>query len=501
MTAHPSILQAKLRRSFGHPGTPRQLDAEGLNQYVHFHSTLFDRTFFSGIQQLCPGEFARVTLNGSMRRHKYWALRDFCKFAEDDGKQIQHLRDDLEAVVSEQLMADVPVGSFFSGGIDSSAVASFASRAGKPPKCFGVHFTDQGVIDERPYQEAAAKAIGVELQLTTLDGSTFPEDILRLVYYQDQPVIGPAMFPMYAVSRLAADNVKVCLGGQGADEIFGGYARYALTNPLQVVSSWWDKKRHSGSMARNESPPPNPSVSGNIRHQILDWKNLRRLVRNAHSFGDGRSLYFENFAKVPEREWRSITESESIISRARCRETFYDTVRRSPATNLSDKIMHWDVQTYLPGLFHQDDRMSMACSLESRVPIADPRIVQLAFKTGFNLKVRGGSTKWILRQAVADVLPPLVLNRKKCGFDTPVAGWMRGRHFDFVRSTLLSSEASQRGLWNRAGMEKLLERQDHPYWTDIVWKSLCIEAWAKVFLSPVSIAAPASSLVASASRS
>ena len=116
-------------------------------------------------------------------------------------------------------MSDVPVGAFFSGGIDSSAVAAMASRIGKPPVCFGVHFTDQGVVDERPYQEATAKALGLDLHLITLNGSTFPEDLMRLIYYQDEPVIGAAMFPMYMVSRLAAQQVKVCLGGQAADEI------------------------------------------------------------------------------------------------------------------------------------------------------------------------------------------------------------------------------------------------------------------------------------------
>ncbi|TMB43114.1 MAG: asparagine synthetase B, partial [Deltaproteobacteria bacterium] len=114
-----------------------------------------------------------------------------------------------------------------SGGIDSSAVAAFASRAGKAPRCFGVHFADQGVVDERPFQESAARALGLDLELTTYDGARFADDLPRLLFQQDQPVIGPAMFPMSAVSELAARSVKVCLGGQGADEIFGGYARYA----------------------------------------------------------------------------------------------------------------------------------------------------------------------------------------------------------------------------------------------------------------------------------
>src|SRR5207237_844538 len=163
-------------------------------------------------------------------------------------------------------------------------------------------------------QEAAARALGLDLELTTVDTAAFPDDLLRLTWFQDQPVIGAALIPMYHVSRLAARSVKVCLGGQGADEIFGGYARYALVTPARAQ--------------------------------------------------------------------------------------FESTIARSPALTPGDKILHWDIQTYLTGLFQQDDRMSMANSVESRVPMADPRIVRFALHTNFDLKLRGGATKWVLRQAV-----------------------------------------------------------------------------------------------------
>jgi asparagine synthase (glutamine-hydrolysing) len=157
-------------------------------------------------------------------------------------------------------------------------------------------------------------------------------------------------------------------------------------------------------------------------------------------------------------------------------------LRRSPAADPGDRILHWDMQTYLPGLFQQDDRMSMANSLESRVPLADPRIVRFALHTRFNLKLRGGATKWILRQAVADVIPPLVLNRRKVGFDTPAEAWMKGRHLPFVRDLLTSRAATQRGLFNARGVARLLESPSNPYWFDIIWKLASIEAWAVQFM-------------------
>jgi asparagine synthase (glutamine-hydrolysing) len=140
------------------------------------------------------------------------------------------------------------------------------------------------------------------------------------------------------------------------------------------------------------------------------------------------------------------------------------------------------MQTDLTGLFQPDDRMSMANSLESRVPLADPRLVRFAFHTAFDLKLRGGATKWILRQAVAPALPEMVLNRRKIGFDTPAERWMRGPHADFVRETLLSSRARARGFWSARSIETLLGRTDQPLWFDRVWKILSIELWASVFL-------------------
>jgi len=455
----------------------RAIDEEGVNQYIHFQTPLFERTFFKGIRQLRAGEWIEVSSAG-LRRHTYWKLTNFGPRGGAPESNIQALREQLTTVVRDQLMSDVPVGSFFSGGIDSSTVAAYAKRVGQPPRCFGVHFANQGVADERPYQEAAAKALGLELELMTLDGSTFPDDLARAIYHQDEPVIGAAMLPMYQVSRLAARKVKVCLGGQAADEIFGGYARYALARPWLVIGSWFSG-RHP---MRSDSGPGGASVGGNLFHDVVDPSTWRRLLRSARHAGDWRARYFENFAKVPESAWLDIFGDNQLLSRAECRALFEEALEKSGASDPATQVMHWDMQTYLTGLFHQDDRMSMAHGLESRVPLADPRLVQFAFELDFNLKFRAGATKWILREAVADVIPAEVLNRRKVGFATPAERWMKESHRGFVRDVLLSGRARQRGLWNSRGLERLLEDEKHPFWFDIAWKALCIETWAHTFL-------------------
>lgn len=464
------------------PTVPREVDTEGLNQYLHFHTPLFERTFFRGIRQLRPGEYLEVPVGGRPRRTRYWQVEEFEEHVADPAAEAVFLQERIGAIVKEQLMSDVPLGTFFSGGIDSSLVAEYAKRAGKSSRCFGVYFSGQGVIDERPYQEAAARAMGLELELVTMDGSTFATDIAYLMYHQDQPMVGAAMLPMYCVSELASRSVKVCLGGQGADELFGGYARYALTHPLRLGLSMVMSRlpglrgRYRGRGAKVTD------VGSNLALQFFNRRNLGRMVRNTRNISDWRELYFGNFCLVPEEEWKAIFNDGETVSRENCWMTFLDTVDTCRANDPGTKAMSWDTQTYLPGLFHQEDRMSMANGLESRVPLADPRLVKFAFRVPFDMKFRAGASKWILRQAVADVLPAKVLGRRKVGFDTPLERWMGVVHADFVRETLLSSRARGRGFWDTRALERWLGDVQRTYWCDVVWKLLSIEVWARTFL-------------------
>jgi asparagine synthase (glutamine-hydrolysing) len=479
------VFASEIKALFEDPSVPRDPDPEAINQYLHFHTALFERTFFKQVKVVPAGHWLRITRHGAAMR-RYWHLDDGHTVEGRDAERVEALQRELSEAVSRQLMSDVPVGSFFSGGIDSCAIAAKAAEAGRKPMCFGVHFSGQGVTDERPYQEAAAKALGLDLQLITMDGSTFPEDMRRLIYHQDEPVIGSALFPMAKVSELAARNVKVCLGGQAADELFGGYARYALGRPAQVLRSWFTGRESAafqpGAETVTASKPTGARVGGNLARQFASPANLARLAGNVRHLAHWETSYFEHFARVPQDTWRRILEPREFCSRDAARALFHEKVSRYESKDPVDKIMRWDVDTYLTGLFHQDDRMSMAASLESRVPFADPKMAQFAFGVNPDLKLRGGASKWILRQAVASVLPPLVLNRRKVGFDTPALRWMTDLHPGFVRETLLSGRARQRGFWNAAEIERLLASPATPGWLDIVWKVLSIEVWASVFL-------------------
>lgn len=472
---------SEIKALLASPTVARTLDPEAVNEYLHFHAPLFERTFLRDVKVVRPGEALFVGRHG-VRTKTWFRVEPPAERVEVTPEEaVERLRVLLPRVVGDQLLSDVPVGAFLSGGIDSSTVTAHAVRAGKTPTCFGVHFTDEGVIDERPFQEETARGLGVKLELTTVPDTSLPDDLPKMLWYQDQPVIGAAMIPMYHVAKLASSRVKVCLGGQAADEIFAGYARYALAQPLSVISSWL---RRDAVAAAKPGTGPRPSRgrrTANLAAQLFDRRSLRRLAGVLRHGVSYRDRYFGHFATLPEDLLRKAFSPE-LFSRARARAAFEQTLDDSPFTDPADKVMHWDVQTYLPGLFQQDDRMSMAHSLESRVPLADPRLVQFAFGLPFAVKMRGGASKWVLRQAVADTLPPRVLSRRKVGFDTPAATWLKGRQNGFLRETILSTRARGRGWIERAGLEGMVDDTRNPHWFDLVWKALCLEVWASAVL-------------------
>ena len=407
------------------------------------------------------------------RFQRYWSIPDLPPSPEDATRTEEQLLDRLPGIVGDQLMSDVPVGVFFSGGIDSSAVAAFGRKRLSNLRGFGIHFSHEGVVDERPFQESAAKALGLPLDLVTVGPDSFPDEFPRLMRQQDQPVIGTAMVPMFHVSRLARSQVKVCLGGQAADELFGGYARYAVCQSMGAALRGTGTSSGAGATR----------VGGNLLKQLRSARNLGRLARSLSRGTDWRGRYFDVVAVVPQATWHSVLDP-TMADRSLAESQFREGTAGPGSVDGPNAAMRWDARTYLPGLFQQDDRMSMANSLESRVPFADPRMVEFAFSIPSSLKIRSGASKWILRRMLKDVLPLDVLNRRKAGFDNPVEQWVAGPHRGFLREVLLSQRARERGFFDPRGVERWLESDGRRYWFDVAFKLLSIEVWAREFMDP-----------------
>jgi asparagine synthase (glutamine-hydrolysing) len=466
---------SELKALFEVPGFRAQLEPEAVNDYLHFHGPLFERTFFRGVRQLLPGQWMSFGRNGRRREKTYWFVPDQSPRTEPHRVIADELLSVLAEVVHDQLMADVPVGCFFSGGIDSSSIAKIGGQA-RPLKLFGVHFSGEASIDERPFQEAAARSLGLDLELTTLASDALPNLLPRLLYFQDQPVVGTAILPMFAVSKLASQSVKVCLGGQAADELFAGYARYNLVEPGRAALAWWSGRQPRHDAARGSQG------SRNLWKQLADRRNLERLTLALRAGWSWKRRYLQHFRAVPEGVWLDSGISPELFSEERAYQSLSDFVDRSPASAPTEKVLHWESATYLTQLFQQDDRMSMANSLESRVPFADPRLVRFAMRVPLAFKLSGGSSKRILRDALEGTLPSEIIHRRKAGFDNPVLSWMRREQRDWTQSILRESRTRTRGYFSTAFLESILESDRSPWSNDVLWKVISLELWSRTFL-------------------
>jgi len=450
----------------------READIEAIGEYLHFHTTVQEKTFFSGIRVVLPGELLRIDGRG-VQRWRYTSGDDYSPLELPQREAAQLVERTLSSVIRSQLMSDVPVGCFVSGGIDSSIVANYASRfiSSGQMSGFGCYYRGSGVLDEEPYAKEAARAAGVELKSVHPTGDDFNALFARALWHQDEPKIGAAMLSMWKVAQLAARDVKVCLGGQGADELFGGYARYALARPVQLIAG----------AVRNRLTSSHAS-SATVHRQVSRGDNRRRLLKLINPFHGWRRRYFDTLAQISRRRLRSLFNEEKVYDRGRYRERFNDIVERCASSDPMDRVMYWDRVAYLPGLFVQDDRMSMAHGLETRVPFADPRVVRMALRIPNQWKMNGFTSKWILKQALHDVLPAWVINRQKAGFDTPIGKWCAGSGYELVRDLLGGRVTKERGLFNTRAALELLERPVQGVAETIVWKLINIEQWFRLFI-------------------
>lgn len=448
-----------------------------LPEYLTFQHVQGERTLFRGVTRVLPGEYQLWDLSaGACRRVRYWDPCFRVDESRDEGSYTEELAALLRDAVRLQMRADVPVGAYLSGGTDSSVVTALASRvASSPLHTFTGRFDEGAAFDESPYALAMAEACGATPHVVTATETSFVDLLPTLAYHMDEPVAGPGLFPQYVVSREAARHVKVVLGGQGGDEIFGGYVRYLVAYFEQAIKGAVyesnDEGEHIVSLA---SILPNlpalrqyaPMMQHLWRSGLFDAMD-RRYFRLIDRTEGSLALY------AP--ELRASWDAEAIFERFR--EVFHHPETRS----YYNKMTHYDLFTSLPALLHVEDRVSMAASIESRVPLLDHRIVDLVARMPPWMKFRGGELKCSLKRATEGLLPDVVAQRKdKMGFPVPLHLWARGRSREFFADLLLSKRCRERGLFDPAEVERLIAggaafgRQ--------LWGALSLELWHRTFL-------------------
>jgi asparagine synthase (glutamine-hydrolysing) len=451
-----------------------ETDLDGLADYLTFQFPLAGKTLFAGVHELLPGHFLRVR-NGTIETERYWEVYfepDFDHTGDFYERRVQEL---LADSISFHLRADVPIGSYLSGGLDSSIVASLASTTHGPGMMgFTGRFGMPG-FDESRYARSVAEDRGFELHEVEIGPDDFVERIGEVIYHLDYPVAGPGSFPQFMVSELAARHRKVVLGGQGGDEIFGGYVRYLIAYFEQCIKGAIEGTMHSGNfVVTYESIIPNLQT-------LREYKPLLREFWRDGLFEELDARYFRLINRAPdlsdEIDWAQLDGYSPFET---FKQIFHgDNVKKE---SYFDSMTHFDFKTLLPALLQVEDRVSMAHGLESRVPLLDHPLVELAATMPSDVKFKDGHLKHVLKTAFAPVLPDAVRNRRdKMGFPVPLQEWIGrgGAVRDFVTDTLSSGAARNRALVDNAKVVGKLDQE--PRFGRKVWGLLSLELWQQAF--------------------
>ncbi len=454
-----------------------ELNLDGLADYLTFQLCLGDKTLFRNVHKLPPGHCLLLKPDGTLDIQKYWDL-DFTVDADHTEEYFEHrLLRLLEDAVRIRLRADVPVGAHLSGGLDSSTVACLASSLlGSPIHTFAGGFREGPKYDETPYAHLVARQAETEHHEVFPTADDFVEVIPRLIYHMDEPAAGPGLFPQYFVSELASRYVKVVLGGQGGDEIFGGYTRYLIAYLEECIRGGIE-----GTQGDQKYVVTFESILPNLT-QLQGYQPLLRYFWQEGLFDPPARRYFRLIDRS--NGVRELILPDAFIGQNGYSpiEIFRDLFNEGECRSLINKMTRFDLKTLLPSLLHVEDRTSMAVSVESRMPLLDHRIAELVASTPPMIKYTGGRSKHIFRQVVQHIIPGEVFQRNdKMGFPVPLSEWYRqGPVREFVRETLLGNRASARGLIQTEQVEAVLD-SERLYGRGI-WGLLCLELWMQTFL-------------------
>lgn len=468
-----SILQAA--------GVPRRLNLAALEEYLALGYVPAPLTLLEGIEKLLPGHYL-VIENQHIVEHEYWDVPLGQLENHSEEEWIERIRETMLETIRLQMISDVPLGAFLSGGIDSSSiVAAMARLTGQRVKTYSIGYEgEHSYYNELPYAKVVAQAFGTDHHEIIVRPEV-SELLPKLIWHMDEPIADSACLTTYLVSKLARESVTVILSGVGGDELFGGYRRY-LGDSLRKYY------RFLPSLARRKWLPGLLSHIPQDRHSF--WKDYARyaaaFVKTAELDPYSRYMSYVTLLSASARHELlrngGTAQSSGVKAASPTLRNYFDRCTEKDSLN---GIMYADIKTSLADdLLALTDRMSMAASIECRGPLVDYKLVELASHMPSSLKVRGFQLKYLFKKAVAPWLPPEILRRKKRGFGAPVGSWLRKDLLPMVRELLSESQVRARGLFHGPAIQQIIsdhqqERKDH---TDLLFALISLEIWCRSYL-------------------
>jgi asparagine synthase (glutamine-hydrolysing) len=457
---------------------PRRLDPRALDQYLTYGYVPHPITILEGVHKIPPAHVA-VWHDGRLTLDRYWEPDWELERDGDPAEDSERLRETLADAVREQMVADVPLGAFLSGGVDSTIIAGLMQRASdRPVQTFSIGFSDPA-FDESHYAEMAAKFLGTEHHTFHVEPEAWAT-LPGLADHFDEPFADSSALPTWHVSRETRRHVTVALTGDAGDELFAGYDRYRAVALAAMLDRMPEGPRRflGGPLAR--ALPTSVKAKTRLRRVRRMLEGIgepaeSRYMRWIGLFDESSraDLYSDDFLGELSRLDPSDADPASFLARA-----FQAAPKRDPVTQTTIA----DILTYLPcDLLVKVDIASMAHSLECRGPFLDHRVVELALAMPLRrkLRLRGGRSKVVLKEAFADLLPPAIRTRPKMGFGVPLDRWFRGELKDELRSVLLDPVCLNRGLFRPEAVERLIDehvesKRDNAY---KLWALLMLELW------------------------
>jgi len=458
------------------PGFNRQIDPVALQEYLALGYVPAPMSMLKGIEKLPPGTTLIAGQEG-IEKSRYWSLPKEPTIQKPADEWASDIAAELETAVVSQMVSDVPLGAFLSGGIDSSAVVAYmAKNSDRPVKTYSIGFdtgTGGSHYNELPFARQIAELFGTDHHEIVVrpDVSDLLPDLL---WHMDEPIADAAFITTYLVSKFAREDVTVILSGVGGDELFGGYRRYWSEN---LVARY----RRIPAPVRNSILQPLGKMLPSDRHsKILDWCRLAKgFIAGAEMESDAR---YEKFVRVfGSADVERILGVSGTGRSIALRDAFDDATSGDPLQRLIDV----DLVTQLPDdLLMLTDRMSMATSLECRVPLLDDRLIDLAGCMPSDLKVRGTKLKFALKQALRGILPDDIIDRKKRGFGAPIGGWFKNELSGYLDVVLSKQRINERGIFDWAQVQeiKIKHRENREDYTDHLLSLVNFEIWSQLYL-------------------
>lgn len=460
----------------------RVVKVETLQRHLTFLWCPGEGTALQHVRKVGPGE-ALVVKGGRIERRWNWyrlpAFRGEAKPALDQTAAIEGTREHLRNAVRRQMVADVPVGAFLSGGLDSSAVVALAREQNPDIRCFTIEAQggqEAGATDDLPYARRVAKHLGVPLDVARIDAGRMAGDLQRMVAQLDEPLADPAALNVLYISRLAREHgIKVLLSGTGGDDLFTGYRRHRAL----MAEHWW-------SWLPRPMRQGLATATGALDQRSALGRRLTKLFSGAGLDGDARLVNYFRWTSRPALERLYSAEFRTALGESRAEAPMLEFLRDlPPETSRLERMLALEQRFFLAdhNLLYTD-KMSMAVGVEVRVPFLDVDLVDFAARIPARFKQRGSQGKWVLKKAMEPYLPSEVIYRPKTGFGAPLRRWMRHELRELLGDLLSEASLRRRGLFDPAAVQRLIAdndagRVDASY---TLLSLLCIEIWCRTYL-------------------